>query len=95
MEDDDESLLVPEEPPEDEDTTSSYGAESSCPAIKLLKDGSSSFGSFEKKSASFSSIVTAIRVAKWMAKAYGYTSKQKSLFIPQDKVNCKQIEQYH
>ena len=36
MEDDDESLLVPEEPPEEEDTKSSYGAESSCPTIKLL-----------------------------------------------------------
>ena len=92
MEDDVESLLVPEEPPEEEDTKSSYGAESSCPTIKLLKEGSSSFESFEKKSASFSSIVTAIRVAKWMAKAYGYTSKQKSLFISQDKVNYNQIE---
>ena len=92
MEDDDESLLVPEEPPEDEDTKSSYGAESTCPTIKLLKEGSSSFESFEKKSASFSSIVSAIRVAKWMAKAYGYTSKQKSLFISQDKVNYYQIE---
>ena len=92
MEEDGEPLLVPEEPPEDEDTKSSYGAESSCPTIKALKEGSSSFESFEKKRQAFSSIVTAIRVAKWMAKAYGYTSKQKSLFIPQDQVYHIQIE---
>ena len=79
MEDEDEPLLVPEEPPEEEDTTSAYGAESSSPMRKITSEGPS-------KSRGFSSIVTAIRVAKWMAKAYGFTSKQKSLFIPQDQV---------
>ena len=80
MENDDDPLLVPEEPPEEEDTSSRYGAESSSQTTKLIGEGPS-------KSRGFSSIVTAIRVAKWMAKAYGYTTKQKSLFISQDKVN--------
>ena len=81
MEKDDVPLLDLEEPPEEEDDTSSrYGAESSSQTTKLIEEGPS-------KSRGFSSIVTAIRVAKWMAKAYGYTSKQKSLFVSQDKVN--------
>ena len=83
MEKDDDPLLVPEEPPEEEESSSTYGAESSSQTRKLIEDVPS-------KSRGFSSIVTAIRVAKWMAKAYGYTSKQKSLFISQDKVNQKQ-----
>ena len=81
MEKDDVPLLDLEEPPEEEDDTSSrYGAESSSQTTKLIEESPS-------KSRGFSSIVTAIRVAKWMAKAYGYTSKQKSLFVSQDKVN--------
>ena len=80
MEDEDEPLIVIEEPPEGEDTTSAYGAESSSPMRKVTNEGTS-------KNRGFSSIVTAIRVAKWMAKAYGFTSKQKSLYIPQDQVS--------
>ena len=39
------------------------------------------------KSSGFGSIVTAIRIAKWMAKAYGYAQQKKSLYAPQDTVN--------
>ena len=39
------------------------------------------------KSSNFGSIITAIRIAKWMAKAYGFASQKKSLYAPQDTVN--------
>ena len=73
-------LLVPEEPEEDEETSSvAYGAESYSPFNRTFSEDS-------HKSVSFSSLVTAIRVAKWMARAYGYTPECKSLFTSQDKV---------
>ena len=34
----------------------------------------------------FTSLVTAIRVAKWLAKAYGYVTQKKLLYAPQDTV---------
>ena len=34
----------------------------------------------------FGSLVTAIRIAKWYAKANGYTSQNRSLYVSQDKV---------
>ena len=34
----------------------------------------------------FGSLVTAIRIAKWYAKANGYTSHNRSLYVSQDKV---------
>ena len=34
----------------------------------------------------FGSLVTAIRIAHWMAKAYGYVAEKKSLYAAQDTV---------
>ena len=34
----------------------------------------------------FASLVTAIRIAKWFARANGFTSKNKSLYVSQDMV---------
>ena len=34
----------------------------------------------------FGSIVIAMRIAKWMAKSYGYSNKKKSLYVAQDTV---------
>ena len=87
--DENESLLVPEEPEEGEDDEeSAYGADSS-PAhnITIYEESPKSEKSF---SGGFSSLVTAIRVAKWMAKAYGYSSKCKSSFLSQDIIH-KQV----
>jgi hypothetical protein len=40
----------------------------------------------EKRTTGFASLVTAIRIAKWVARANGFTSKNKSLYVSQDKV---------
>ena len=72
-----ESLYVPEEPECDDDTTFRYEVDSSL--TRTASEGST-------KSISFSAMVTAINVAKWMARAYGYSSRNKSLFTSQDKV---------
>ena len=42
--------------------------------------------SVEKPKSRFASLVTAIRIAKWVARANGFTSKNKSLYVSQDKV---------
>ena len=42
--------------------------------------------SVEKPKSGFASLVTAIRIAKWVARANGFTSKNKSLYVSQDKV---------
>ena len=34
----------------------------------------------------FGSIITAIRIAKWMAKSYGYATQKKALYTPLDTV---------
>ena len=39
-----------------------------------------------KSMTKFGSLVTAIRIAKWYAKANGYTSQNRSLYVSQDKV---------
>ena len=72
-----DSLYVPEEPECDEDTTLGYEVSSSL--TRTASEGST-------KTISFSAMVTAINVAKWMARAYGYSSRNKSLFTSQDKV---------
>ena len=89
MIDENESLLVPEEPKEGEDDEeSAYGADSSTAHnITIYEESPKSEKSF---SGGFSSLVTAIRVAKWMAKAYGYSSKCKSSFLSQDIIH-KQV----
>ena len=40
---------------------------------------------------SFGSVVTAVRIAKWMARAYGYAADKKSLYISQDLVISKNL----
>ena len=40
----------------------------------------------EKSKTGFTSLVTAIRIAKWFARANGFTTKNKSLYVSQDKV---------
>ena len=40
----------------------------------------------DRPKSGFSSLVTAIRVAKWLAKAYGYATQKKLLYAPQDTV---------
>ena len=72
-----DSLYVPEEPECDDETTFRY-------EVGSALNRTSSEGS--TKSISFSAMVTAINVAKWMARAYGYSSRNKSLFVSQDKV---------
>ena len=42
--------------------------------------------SSERPKSGFTSLVTAIRVAKWLAKAYGYATQKKLLYAPQDTV---------
>ena len=74
------SLLVPEEPADDEDSISEYSAVCNPERERTTSEESPN----SVKSVGFSSIVTAIRVAKWMAKAYGYSSKCKSQFTSQD-----------
>ena len=82
--DEDETLVVPEEPEYDEDEDeSAYGAESCIQRKRTISEES-------PKSVGFSSVVTAIRVAKWMAKAYGFTSQCKSSFTSQDIIH-KQV----
>ena len=46
----------------------------------------SNSSSSERPKSGFTSLVTAIRVAKWLAKAYGYATQKKSLYAPQDTV---------
>ena len=43
-------------------------------------------GPSSRPKSGFSSLVTAIRVAKWLAKAYGYATQKKLLYAPQDTV---------
>lgn len=49
-----------------------------------VKNESSSLS--DRPKSGFSSLVTAIRVAKWLAKAYGYATQKKLLYAPQDTV---------
>jgi len=85
--DNDEPLLVPEEPEEgEEDEESVYGADSST----KCNETNSKESPKSEKSVGWPSLVTAIRVAKWMAKAYGYSSKCKSSFTSQDIIH-KQV----
>ena len=42
--------------------------------------------SSERPKSGFTSVVTAIRVAKWLAKASGYATQKKLLYAPQDTV---------
>ena len=37
----------------------------------------------------FGSIITAIRIAKWMAKSYGYATQKKALYTPLDTVKFR------
>ena len=48
----------------------------------VISTGSASFEA--TKNVRFSSLVTTIRVAKWMARAYGYSSERKSSYVPQE-----------
>ena len=85
--DEDETLVVPEEPENDEDEDeSAYGADSSTERKRTISEESPK----SVKSVGFSSVITAIRVAKWMAKAYGFTSRCKSSFTSQDIIH-KQV----
>ena len=72
-----ESLDVPEEPENDDETSFRYDVRSN-----LDRTASE----VSTKSITFSSVITAINVAKWMARAYGYSSHNKSLFVSQEKV---------
>ena len=45
----------------------------------------------DRPKSGFGSVVTAIRIARWMAKAYGYASQKKSLYVPQDSVINTQL----
>ena len=40
----------------------------------------------DRRPSRFGSVVSAIRIAKWMARAYGYASQKKSLYVSQDVV---------
>ena len=72
-----ESLDVPEEPENDDETSFRYDVGSSLD--RTISEVST-------KSITFSSVITAINVAKWMARAYGYSSRKKSLYVSQEKV---------
>ena len=74
----DDLLVVPEEPTEDDESCAAdYGPPSS------VQNNSSQESLFKK---GFFHVVTAIRIARWMARAYGYASQKKALYVPQDKV---------
>ena len=76
-----DDVPVPEEPAEDDDSmTIDYGEIKSSAWTFRGQGGRSTAGS------GFASVVTAIQIAKWMAKAYGYSSRKKALYKSQDKV---------
>ena len=79
----DEDLEVPE-----------FGEESICIKIDKIGDADpnkrttvSTSSPSRPRTGGFGAILSAIRIAKWMAKAYGYTSQKKSLYVPDDSVN--------
>ena len=84
----DDPLIVPEEPGTDDDSSSMYGAQSD----RNDAERSRSVSQDSYKSVSFSSVVTVIKIAKWMAKSYGYESKKKSLYIPQEVIIKKSFD---
>ena len=79
----DDLLVVPEEPTEDDESyAADYGPPSSFQNNRTIRETSQE--SLFKKG--FFHVVTAIRIARWMARAYGYASQKKALYVPQDKV---------
>ena len=75
--DNNDNLIVPEEPGEDEDSAPLHGPKS-CFRRSVSLDSN--------KSVKFSGVVTAITVARWMAKSYGYTASKKSCYVSRDTV---------
>ena len=81
-EEQDALLIVPEEPETDEDPSSIYGADSA------MNTGLSSGTVLLDYNNRVPKSITAIRTAKWMAKAYGYTPRRKSMYFPQEVIQC-------
>lgn len=78
----DDLLIVPEEPTEDDESgITDYGPTSSVNRSRTMRSTSQ-----ESAKSGFASVVTAIRIARWMARAYGYASQKKALYVPQDQV---------
>ena len=68
----DAPLIVPEEPGTDEEYSDMHGAQSSTNSEPVSRSVS------QAKLAKWKMVV-----AKWVATAYGYASKKKSLYVPQ------------
>ena len=77
LEDDETDLDVPEEPYEDEDDST---------VIDVKSMARSQNGDSSSTSSSTLGFMTAVRIARWMARAYGYLAKKKRVYVSQDKV---------
>ena len=90
--DNEEDLDIPEFRTDDESFVRTDDESYVVKIDKLDEPGSRSSGNVSVTSPSkrpqsgFGSIVIAMRIAKWMAKSYGYSNKKKSLYVSQDTV---------
>lgn len=83
--DDESDLDVPEEPGSDEEENESTITE------VVAREKNATEGDNLSQTSSVMSFLTAVRIARWMARAYGYVAKKKKAYLSQDLSASRQL----